>query len=69
MTEENKEISLDLIRLFVAAIQTNGEIIIESDIYSSPNVDNKRISLEISEDNKFMRVTLVDVEQENPDES
>lgn len=54
---------INLIRLFIAAIETNGQIVIDVDKYMSPNAEDKRISLGMTENQKQFVISLADVEE------
>lgn len=70
MTEETNNdgqrmVEISLVRLFMAAIKTNETLRIDVADYMESHIDNKKIAIEVDQENKQFVVALV----ESPDDS
>lgn len=62
MTETVPQDTIDPVRLLLAAIKSNGEIIVKSDNYMSGSENDQKICMEVNEDGSLFRLTLVEGE-------
>ena len=62
MTEEGLEINL--VRLLLASIQTNGNVSVKIEDYMSSELDKKSLFIEVNEEEKTFIISLVDGEQD-----
>jgi hypothetical protein len=65
MTEETnndgqKMVEISLVRLFMAAIKTSEALKIDVKDYMEPYIDDKKIAIQVDQDNKQFIVSLVE---------
>lgn len=62
MTEEGLEINL--VRLLLASIQSNGNVSVKIEDYMSSELDKKSLFIEVNEEEKKFIISLVEGEQD-----
>lgn len=62
MTQEDG-LEINLVRLLLASIQTNGNVSIKIDDYMSEEINNKSLFIEVNEEEKTFVISLVEGEQ------
>lgn len=62
MTQE-EGLEINLVRLLLASIQTNGNVAVKIDDYMSAELDKKSLFIEVNEEDKTFIISLVEGEQ------
>ena len=62
MTQE-EGLEINLVRLLLASIQSNGNVSVKIEDYMSPELDKKSLFIEVNEEEKTFIISLVEGEQ------
>jgi hypothetical protein len=68
-TQDQEQIEISLVRLFIAAIETNQVLKINANDYMSDKINNKQLKVDIDSENGQFIVTLHDKQEVESDES
>ena len=63
MTQE-EGLEINLVRLLLASIQTNGNVAVKIDDYMSAELDKKSLFIEVNEEDKTFIISLVEGNQD-----
>jgi hypothetical protein len=62
MTQE-EGLEINLVRLLLASIQSNGNVSVKIEDYMSPELDKKSLFIEVNEEEKTFIISLVEGDQ------
>jgi hypothetical protein len=68
MTEDNG-LEINLVRLLLASIMTNGNVSVKIDDYMSNSLDSKSLFIEVNEEEKKFIISLVEGDQDESGQS
>jgi hypothetical protein len=63
---QDEGLEINLVRLLLASIMTNGNVSVKIDDYMSQQLDSKSLFIEVNEEEKTFIISLVEGEQSEP---
>jgi len=66
---QDEGLEINLVRLLLASIMTNGNVSVKIDDYMSQQLDSKSLFIEVNEEEKTFIISLVEGEQDESGQS
>lgn len=66
---QDQGLEINLVRLLLASIMTNGNVSVKIDDYMSQQLDSKSLFIEVNEEEKTFIISLVEGEQDESGQS
>ena len=66
---QDEGLEINLVRLLLASIMTNGNVSVKVDDYMSQQLDSKSLFIEVNEEEKTFIISLVEGEQDESGQS